>query len=204
MLSVISLTTIFTYAQDHKFEVGVLGGINIINPGENAVATYQNKAAYGITFQHNLMKRFSLNYSAIFYSYGFNYNEIQACNSGGNCWLVAATSGNSNFVTIPVMAKWTFGQKAKVFGSVGAQLMMFYNGKSTTTYNSSSVVEYTYDQNRYDGSLIAGLGGSYPLTKSIAVSLEGRVAAYYFGDWSNIYGTNSQVLLGLNYRFGAL
>jgi len=204
MLSVISLTAIFSYAQSHKFETGILGGINIINPGENVVATYQNKAAYGLSFQHNLMKRFSINYSAVFYSYGYNYNEVLPCNSGGTCWIVSVTEGTNNFVMIPVMAKWSFGQKAKVFASVGAQMMMFYNGKGTTTYQANQVVENKYDRKRFDGSLIAGLGGSYPVTNSLSVSLEGRISAYYFEEWSNMYGSNTQVLLGLNYRFGAL
>lgn len=202
MLMVMLLTSVFVYSQSHQFEVGALGGINVVTPKDHLVdVTYMNNAAYGMSFQYNLMPKFCVSTGVVFYKVSYDYIDDYTYVIG-TVWKKSQVNGSLNYLTVPAMAKWTFGQKTKLFVNAGAQFIMQYSGSSVRTYDNGENETQKYDRNRYDGSLIAGLGGSYPVLENFSISLEGRISGAYFDAFNSIYDSNMQLLLGLNYSFG--
>jgi hypothetical protein len=204
ILMVILLTSIFTYAQDHKFETGILGGANQIIPAYSTLHSYAFGVSYGASFQYNLVKRFSLKANIIYQEYieHFRYEGVYGWHTGV-IYPGVDIDSKTNSIMIPVLAQWTFGEKTKVFFNVGPQFNMVYKLKYDYRYDTGVQKENTFNTKNFDMELVAGIGLSYPISNQWSLYTEGRFVSIYENSLTTFYGVQANLFFGITYGFGA-
>jgi hypothetical protein len=223
---VISLALNSIHAQTSNFEIGVSGGPNSSpftekKPDQTHSDVQPKYAAYlEVSFQWNTTDHLSLRsgiaYQQNKYSFETNYLDAGTCQSSNG-------TGKDHFeyVTLPILARLTFGQKLQFFfntgGSIsfltkqsesykGTQTVVTGGNSQTTTFESEG--SNLSDYKKFNFGLSGGIGFGVPIEKRWNLSLELRS---YFGlsnilhenYYKRIARSNSlNLLLGVSYKFG--
>lgn len=175
-------------AQSHKLQIGAIGGVDsYFQPQEDALSNYHYEYGWssGISIQHNFMKRFSLHYRFM-YREEIKTETIYPETMGDiiytNTDLLEKRTITDQFMVVPVLAKWTFGQqKLHWMVDIGMQLQMPFEKVS----------------DNLNLGLTSGLGISYDFTDRMAVETEFRI-----GEFDKQNGYSYQGLIGLSYGIG--
>jgi hypothetical protein len=210
---VLSITVSFLFcselkAQTNKFEFGVeaspsftfLKGSDFIEKFYNGTLGYSG----GISFQYNFGKRVALRTNIA-------YERKGGANYGGFTDNYGATIGNSSlnyifdYLTLPVLVRFSFGNKVKYFINGGPYLgyllsqTFVIKGDNFKTVN----IDNTSNYNSLDAGISLGTGLQYPIHEKLYFSSEirgnlGLLSTLPRGD---IKVNSVNLLLGIAYRF---
>jgi hypothetical protein len=218
----------FSQAQTAKIELGIEGGPNVSPFLENKA--YKNNdhmhsaiqpryaSSLGFSFQWNSQKSFSLRTGIAFeqnnYSYSTNYSDIGTTQGGQG-----KGSAHFEYVKLPVLARFTYGQKVRFFFNVGAFFSILTNQRERTEGTNymilgGNLIGSTYKNEfsnlsmykKIDFGVVGGLGIGIPVKKRWYFSLEARDN---FGinnillknSYSRSLRTNSlNLLVGVSYK----
>lgn len=192
-------------AQDHKFQIGAVGGGDIEHFSH---LTFEESSQYhrtgwsiGLSMQHNMTKRFSIHYKLLFNQSKIDFTLYRSHANG--------TSPSDRIyidksLLVPVLAKWTFGQK-RFHWSLDAGMQFKMDFQSIAHVDIEKDISPTYTSNNlgFLTALTSGVGVSYDLTDKFTIATEARLAKYYWYDFDfDKYDFNAQWLISVNYRFG--
>ena len=198
LAALLFLTANFTLAQSSKYELGIEGGPNMTKLRKNnlesfATSEYKVGGLGGITFQSNFRKHFSLRTGILCESRTYYHYGVYQSISAPNIDIYYQTTYNLEYLTIPAMARFTFGKKVQFFFNTG-----LYFAFSNRVYSSFNL------------GLSGGAGIGIPIKKHWSLSLEFRdnleiIDKYRNSDHrflellpSNTYA----ILLGVSYKLG--
>lgn len=194
-----------SYAQDHKWELGIVGGINQRVFVDWDGHPFKVGFTTGISAQRNIKKHFSLNTNLI-----FQQEKAHRSVNGGCCGSLPERdydwTNYNHFLILPVMARWSFGKKFKVLLDAGIQSEYFFGARGFVDYAEHEPEEdYSYKYTRFKGfdfAFLMGVGASYPISDKLKVSLESRLAGAYWNDIRHLDDYKLQVLAGVTYGLG--
>lgn len=192
-LILLLLLTFQTYAQSGKFEWGAQLGAgfselrNAPEP-ENAIIG----GALGLTFQYNVNRVFSVHSNILLERKGTEFPGSEwLCLNCPNEGAVIAL----DYVTVPVLAKFNFGSKAKFFVNTGPYV--------------GYLINYEWIDTRFDYGWVTGLGGQMDITSKTILSLEVRnsyglapITASSSEFKNGRYNNTLNLLLGVAFRLG--
>jgi hypothetical protein len=215
LLLAISLS-IYSFAQDNKFEIGMQGGPNISSLRfQNQTFAVKNNSLVafsgGLFFQYNLNKTFSLRADPGFerkgYHYNYNYNYPLPNISNEK------VRESFNYLTIPVLLRASIGNKIRYFINAGPYIGFLLSEKERDTPPNQATLIYnnTNYYTKTDLGITAGIGLAIPIKDKFALSLEIRnnlglmnINNNTFENGSDNIKTNStNLLIGFAYKFGA-
>jgi len=210
------LNTCILFGQYSKINIGIEGGPSAVLLWGNDIlndniAPRQSFAA-GVSFQYNFNRIFALRTNVAFERKG-NSETNNFRDNQGNFLGNIQTQNNLDYLTIPLLARASFGTKVKFFVNAGP----FVGFLLKQTYVREAFEQYpetTYDAtdtfNNIDYGVTFGLGFTINLTKSFLLSLEGRnniglsdISALPVYRDGNMFTNSSNLLFGFAYQFGA-
>ena len=205
LLAVFSFCIHLLVAQQNKFDIGIVAGPNFNRLVGNKTVNdlYENATFFsaGLNLQYNFPKAFSIT-SGLLYEIKGAATEILITDHTGKPVKTLKIRTGLSYLVLPLMVKYAYGQKMKVFVAAGAYLS--YNLNPSKQYVITSAQFHALDF----GALF-NPGLSAPLTKKTTITLEGRYAMGF----QNIYEpaindikmtTRSlSILLGINYKLGS-
>ncbi len=186
---VLSITFSFLFcsvlnAQTNKFEIGVevspsftfLKGNDFIEKMYNGTLGYSG----GISFQYNWGKRIALR-TNIAYERKGGEGEFEFTDNYGASIGKGVVNLNFDYLTIPVLVRFTFGKRTKYFINGGSYFGYLIN--QTLVFkgaNSNGESNNTASYNSLDAGISLGTGIQYPINEKLFLSSEirGNIGLY--------------------------
>lgn len=158
------------FAQYNNFYIGPEGGPGLAFLWGNGANKTNEKAAVSgyvaYTFQYNFNKIISLRTEAAYEREGGTYS------------LGPATQHlKSDYMTLPVLARATFGKKVNFFINAGpywSVLIKLVNQNKDSFSGTTTVTDETSRCKRLDAGITTGVGFAVPLGNRMAVTFEAR------------------------------
>lgn len=198
IFGILLFTANFTQAQSSKFELGIEGGPNmtiLMRSSLESFSTSEYKLGGmgGITFQSNLRKHFSLRTGILCESRSYYHYGVYQSISSPNIDTYYESTNTLEYLTIPLLARFTFGKKVQFFFNTG--LYFAFSNRVNSSFNLG---------------LSGGAGIGIPVKKRWQFSLEFRdnleiIDKYRNSDHSflNFLPSNTYtILLGISYKLG--
>jgi hypothetical protein len=208
---VLSITLSFLFcielkAQTNKFEFGVeaspsftfLKGNDFIEKMYNGTLGYSG----GISFQYNWGKRIALR-TNIAYERKGGEGEFDFTDNYGASIGKGVVNLNFDYLTIPILVRYTFGKRVKYFINGGSYFS--YLIKQTLVFkgaNSDSESNNTSSYNRLDAGISLGTGIQYPINEKLILSSEirGNMGLANTLPNGDLKVNSVNLLLGIAYR----
>lgn len=201
------LLTNLTYAQTGKLEIGIEGGPNWSNISRERFKSDYKTLAYGsggFTFHYHFSKLFSLKTGLNYEARGFEYPiTFTYPDHTEYPWF----STRFDFLTIPLMARLTLGEKVQFFLNAGAYYSLLLDKRGHLEGDEPGFnKKHNYYLNSYqkkDFGLSAGIGVGIPLNENWKLSLETRANLGFVTFTSEVPSkswSSYNVLLGISYR----
>ncbi len=219
-LSIILLGSLTFYSlvlvgQANKFNIGLEGSPGLTSLRGNDILEKFNDPTIGfsggLTFQYNFPKLISIRTNIAFERKGA-IAKNQAIDVFGNQIGEVTIHTNFDYLTIPLLAKLTFGNKIKFFVNVGPYSS--YLIKQTTVTDAinefpKSKSNNTSNFNSIDFGLTTGLGAGLPVKDELLITLEIRnnlglynISSLPVANDGSIKTNSINLLIGIAYRFG--
>jgi hypothetical protein len=211
-LSFISIGILSFHAQSNRYDWGIEGGPNLSTFKDQPSFDPDIKVFFsgGVTFQYNSPKIFSLRTGLYYQKKGFQ-QEIKDIGTFGKVYSSTIISSEYHYLTLPVLARATFGKKVKLFVNAGPYVSYLIAQKNTS--NLANMPVAMYNNKKYNGikdwdlGAATGIGIAVPV-KSWLVSLEVR---NYYGllntripnsTNSKRFTNTTDLNIGVAYRLG--
>lgn len=199
-------------AQTNRYDLGIEGGPNLCTFKDQAGFDPGLKVFFsgGAFFQYNSPKIFSFRTGLYYQKKGFQ-QEIKYVSTSGKVYSSTNISSEYHYLTLPLLARATFGKKVKFFLNAGPYASYLITQKYTSKFAYMPVAaennkEYNGIKD-WDFGAVTGVGIAFPV-KSLLISLEVR---NYYGflntripnSTKEKHFTNTTDLnIGIAYRFG--
>lgn len=206
------LGTVSLHAQTNKWDIGIEGGPNLSTFKDQPSFDADFKVFFsgGISLQYNTRKIFSLRTGLYYQKKGYQ-QEIKDIGTSGKVYFSTIITSNYHYLTLPLLARATFGEKVIFFLNAGPYASFLLSQRF-----SSELVEVPVNVNNnkkvngikdWDLGAVTGIGIAVPI-KSWLISLEVR---NYYGilntDAPNYaktkrYTNTTDLNIGVAYRLG--
>jgi hypothetical protein len=199
-LSLLLSLTAISSAQPGKFEISMDFGPGLIDmwPVGDGLYTPEIGVSANIFFQYNVNNLIAIK-SGLSYDlkgtgvFNNTYFPAPFLVSGGDVML--------HYLTLPILAKATFGKKIKFFLDVGPYLSVLVHAYERD--ESGNNLYKHGDLKPYDSGIQADIGFAIPINNYFEFSFENRssLGLLNIGDY-NRKTLSSAFLIGFNYKFG--
>ena len=210
-------------ASDHVLDLGVEGGPSVIFLYGDKFFSQHEKPACGFSgaffVQYNFPKVLSVRTNIAFERKGnmtsgiLEATDQNGYNLGSYNYRI---NNNSDYLTLPILVRATFGDKIKLFINAGPYLGALLNDELVTRTNGEKYglpakvsKNVTNESNRLDIGLTTGIGLEVPIKKGFSLSFEARnnTGLYNTANQPLVYnGTrknnSTNFLLGFSYALG--
>lgn len=187
LLKILTIALLFTAnnvsAQTNRYDLGIEGGPNLSTFKDQPHFDARTKVFFsgGVSFQYNSKKIFSFRTGLYYQKKGYQ-QELKSINgSTGIVYASTDMTSNYHYLTVPLLARATFGKKVKFFMNAGPYVSYLMVQRFTSVL---SKVPVNAENNKningikdWDLGITGGVGIAIPL-KSWLISLEMR---NYFG-----------------------
>jgi hypothetical protein len=213
LLALLAFSTC-SFAQNYRIETGIVGGIGLRNLRGNELLKKNNTSAPGfaggLSFQYNFSEKIALHMDVAFDRKGA-VGHVDQLDSNGNSVGKITTHSNFDYLTLPLMLRYTMHKKVDLFfqvGGYGAYLLK-QNFVVKQGDTGKVVVDNSYKDQPLDFGISLGFGLSIPIKERLALNFEirdnfglfnvSKVEVYKDG---SIKTNNTMLMCGLVYRLG--
>lgn len=202
------------FSQSNKIDIGIEAGPSLKSlRGSDFLESSGSSVGFsgGLTFQYNFTKLFSLR-TNISYERKGSEMDFLFTDEFGNQFDEITLRSNFDYLTIPLLARFTFGEKLRFHVNAGpnvgylvkqADILDAYATIPESETNNIDVFE------RLDFGLTTGLGVSYPILNNLLLSMEVRnnLGLININSLANDNGGNTKtvstnLLVGIAYQLG--
>lgn len=215
ILLILVFYTSVACGQTDKMNIGVEFGAGLTSLRGNKILEELNDATIGYSvgpaFQYSFTNWISVRTNVAFEKKGAVANSPAVDDFGSYRGEIKIHS-NFYYLTIPVLARFTFGNTTKLFANIGPSFGYLIKQKTVTdafAEYTKNVMDETDMFRRTDIGLICGIGAERPINEWLSLSVEIRNSRglkniskiALFNDGS--IKTNSlNFLIGASYKFG--
>lgn len=206
------LCSFTSFAQKKTIEVGITGGPTVSSLRGNVVVNgHDSKIGFssGVSFHYYLTDKISFLANPSFERKG-SKTVMHITDEQGNPLGEVTNRGHVDYITLPLLTRFSFGEKIKFFANAGPYFS--YLLKVTSIYPAfnnfpENRVDDTDFFKRFDAGLTFGAGAGLPIHEKIYVTAEVRnnLGLYDISDFTPIDGgtvKNNSInfLLGVSYN----
>jgi hypothetical protein len=214
LISLLYISAITGFGQNHKFTLSISGGNNYSYLKNNNFDKNQDNAIFcfssGFALSYNFAKLLSI-------ETGFGIEQTGSITNYFSMYIDGLHLGeyrylnHYNYLVFPILLNTSIGHKTKIFLNTGGFVSHLINAQEIRqmTYNPTSVNDVTSLTKRTNYGILVGIGFSLPIKNRIAFSAEVRnnigmcnLVRYIPPYFSNeILKTNSiNLLVGIKYQ----
>lgn len=201
--------------QTNKFDIGIEGGPSWTSLRGNDYLEENNDPTTGysggLTFQYNFPKFLSLRTSIAYERKGVIAN-FQGTDENGNPNSDITIHSNFDYLTMPLLVRFTFGRKLTFFvngGTFYGFLIKHSTVVDAVNESPKSIWDNTETMKRFDFGLTGGLGGGLQITNNFLLTLEIRhnlglynISELPIDNDGTIQTNSTNLLIGFAYRLG--
>lgn len=209
------LITSVVFGQSKKVNLGIEGGPSLtVLWGNDLITDYGSLTtgfSGGATFQYNFTKRFSLRTNLSFERKG-SISTLQITDGQGTIIGETTFRNNFNYITLPILARGSFGDKVKFIINAGPYVgFLIKETLIQEAFNEypETKTNYTDYYKPLDFGLTTGIGFTLPITGDLLLSMEFRsnfglynIAATGVYQNGLIITYSSNLLFGISYQLG--
>jgi|DEB19_MinimDraft_2_1074335.scaffolds.fasta_scaffold26154_1 opacity protein-like surface antigen len=192
-------------AQTNKFEIGVEASPSFTFLKGSRIEKYYNGTlgfSGGISFQYNCGKRTALR-TNIAYERKGGEGEFEFTDNYGASIGKGVVNLNFDYLTIPVLVRFTFGKRIKYFLNGGSYFA--YLIKQTLVFkgaNSNGEINNTASYNSLDAGISLGTGLQYPINEKwfLGSEIRGNMGLLNTLPSGDTKVNSVNLLLGIAYR----
>lgn len=198
LLKTLTIALLFTAigvsAQSNRYDLGIEGGPNLSTFKDQPGFDAHTKVFFsgGVCVQYNTRKKISFRTGLYYQKKGYQ-QEVKYKSSSGIVYSVNNITFNYHYLTLPLLARATFGEKVKFFINVGPYISYLLAQRATSEL---SKVPVNAENNKsfngikdWDLGITGGAGIAIPF-KSWLISLEVR---NYFGILNTRISNSSKI-----------
>ena len=201
--------------QDNKSVIGLETGPGIRSiRGNEFIDDYKILAggfSGGLSYQYNFTKRVSFRTNLSYELKGFSV-KLQTTDDEGRMLGESVTRYNLNYLSIPLLGRFTLGKRNSFFINVGPYVGYLLYAKSV--YDAigdfpKTKYDITEAYKRFDVGLSSGIGINLPIKDKLIFSAEIRnnlglvnTNAAEFPNESDMKTISTNILFGIAYRLG--
>jgi len=203
--------------QINRYEVGVEGGPSLTYLRGNEFLEELNDPTIGfsggLTFQYNFPKIVSLRTNVSFERKGA-ITKSNFTDSNGNPIGEFTIRTNFEYLTLPILARVSFGKKFKFFANLGPYFGFLIKQTFVTEGTEQfpgGTSDNTENDKRFDAGLSGGIGGSATVKGRFIITLEARhnlglynVSKVPVVNDGSILTNSTNLLIGIAYGLGAI
>lgn len=213
----ISILTLWTslHSQIGKFEIGIEGGPSLISLRGNKIIKETNITTIGfssgVSFQYNFPKLVSIRTNITFERKGFR-SDLSVSNAYNEPLGELKYRSNFDYLIIPVLTRFHFGNKIKFFANAGpyfAYLIKQTEIIDSNNESQNSNIDNIDRFNRYDFGVSGGLGFRLSIQNNIFMTTEVRhnlglhnISQLPIINDGKISTNSTNLLLGFAYHIG--
>jgi hypothetical protein len=214
LLAAICCSTLTTLGQS-KIEIGAEGSPSIaFQRGNEFIKKYHSSImgfSGGVSFQYNFEKIISLRTGLSYEQKGSALKNFPVLFFSDAIKRNITTYFRFNYLTVPVLARASFGKKRHFFVNAGPYFSYLLEEVIISSGEDVSKERHSYSRNdgKWDMGVCAGLGAFIPLGKKLVLTLEMRDnLGLYNIDSAPVYGdeavknNSTNLLIGLAYGIG--
>jgi opacity protein-like surface antigen len=162
------------FAQQNRFEVGPLAGLNCTSLRGNGFSKYFDyHVSYtsGLSFQYNITKALSLHANIAYESKGCSGKDMKVVDAEGVSKGKHFFDFSYQYLTVPVMFRYSIGDHNKFFVNAGPYMGYLLN--YTEKLNDVEITRTT-DMRKLDFGFSTGIGVATPLADGWNLTIELR------------------------------
>lgn len=165
--------------QNEKFSVGIEAGPNMgVLYGNEAINGNSQLGlgfSAGAAFQYNFPKLFSIRTKLAFES-KVATQDVTFYGQNGSIFFEGKSISEFNYITLPIMARITLGNRLKFFGDFGGFIGVLINNKQKYRGEGYQFpdTDNTSNMSRIDGGITVGVGGGYQINEKLLLHLNVR------------------------------
>ena len=199
--------------QINKFEVGISGGPSLTySRGNDGLKEFGQPTfgyAGGVTLQYNFPKIVSLRTNVSYVKKGHKLKIETTDAQGQPLGDLLIGEASFDYLTLPILARVSFGKKFKFFANIGPYFgfLINYAEKRYSFFLEESNVD---DFKRFDTGITGGIGVSLTVKDRFIVSLEARhnlglynISKQTINNDGSLIPNSAELLIGFAYGFGA-
>jgi hypothetical protein len=199
------------YAQFNRFEAGVEAGPafgKFWSPGTSTFYTIRTSFIHGTYFKYNPVKNFGVQ-TGVYLERVSTFDPVIFVNNDGDMMGAGTVGLNTDYVTFPLIGKFTVGKQLRANFSLGTFFSYMLRHAVTVDYGSVfpygvRTTDYTNLVNRFNTGLCFGAGVDYVFFNQLVVGIEMRnqLGLYNLSRSTEYFRTNSlQLLFRLSWQF---
>ena len=184
-----------------KIEIGLNAGLN----SSNASTGYDSADPsigfnFGASADYYFSNRWSLKAKLIYDRKGWDNDLLRVSDQFDPVVRYASTDINLDYLTVPLMASWHFGNRKNWYLNFGPYIGFLMNAKET---RFDSDIKESF--NKVDGGLAFGLGVKIPVSDKFKVFIEyegqgGMAELFKYNDYDDtIMNARSSLNVGINF-----
>jgi len=203
-----------SFAQQTKIETGIFGGIGLRNLRGNDILKKNNTSAPGfaggLSFQYNFSEKIALHMDVTFDKKGA-VAHVDQLDSNGNSVGKITTHSNFDYLTLPIMLRYTLHKKVDLFIEAGGFAAYLLKQNFVVKQNDTGkvVVDNSYKDKPLDFGISLGIGLCIPIKERLALNFEIRdnfglfnVSDVPVHNNGTIQTNNTLLICGLVFRLG--
>ena len=166
-----------THAQDRTKKIDVWGGATHFTPLKSPGNTDKGAGGtLGLGYQIDYTEKFGLNFRVNYQTMVW-FNQFDCNGDFDN--VIVCVSSNSRFserlITVPVLARWSFGKKTKLVLDLGPQYNLNLGRFVQSSLEDGTTSEYFHKDLEGDLLLSTGIGVAYPINDKFELQAETRL-----------------------------
>lgn len=179
LISILYISAISGFAQNHKFTLGISGGPNYSFLKNNTIEKNHDNAIFcfssGFTLNYTFSKLLSIE-TGIGLEQTGSITDYYSMNIDGLHLGEFRYLKHYNYLVFPILLKTSIGDKIIFFTNTGCFIshLTSAQGINQTTYKPNYQSDITNCTNRTNYGITIGIGLSFPLTNRIGFSAEIR------------------------------
>ena len=166
-VAVIAVCSIHSYSKD--MEIGFMAGPTVTKHFTNFGIKYNPDVRYAaeFMFQYRFTNIIGLRTGLGYENKGARINYVSLVDQSGNDISNGKVQFHQHYLTLPVLAEFTFGKKVQPFVNAGIYLGVLLNSKTVFRYGDNKTSDnITNDKQRIDVGVMASAGIKVPVKKS--------------------------------------
>ncbi len=204
----------FLFGQNNKIQIGLETGPGLKSLRGNDFLNNEQSIGFsaGLAFQYDFTRLMSFR-TNISYERKGTTQRMKASDANGNPIAELTAHSNFDYITIPLLARFTYGDNISFFVNVGPYFGYLLKQEDIIeaygTYPKTEK-DNTDNFNKLDLGISSGLGVNFPILDNLSISLELRnnlglkdLSALPVINGGGIKVNSINLLVGVAYRFGA-
>lgn len=169
-----------SFSQEHRFSIGVTASPTLTSTrGTSSFVKYEESKmafSFGATFNYKIHRNFSLQADLSFERKGSVQHIEESKSQGYYEGTSFKVNNNFDYLTLPLLARATFGNKVNFFVNAGPFVGFLLRQEEVRTAEGfpTDRINYTDVYKRFDAGITIGAGVLIPIKERFSISFEGR------------------------------